>query len=236
MPHHHPRKIVAVVQARMNSARLPGKSLIDIKGKPSLAYLIESIEQCIPREDICVATSSNEPDKAIEEFCQMTRLKCYRGREDNVASRFLEIGALYSASHLIRISGDSPLLDWRIIETAVNSLAQGDFDLITTVSPDSFPSGMNVELMKYQAFEMAYHNFSSPEHFEHVTPYFYEHKADWNICALGSSIPNGKRYKFSLDTREDLKRILTLVDHLPEPHYHYSLKEKCIVYTKLFPE
>src|ERR1044071_4155673 len=127
-----------IVQARMTSRRLPGKVLHVVAGKPLMQYLLERIRAHFNSEKIVVATSSDPSDKPVSEFCAGFGVDCYRGPLDNVADRFKEVVDAYSFDNFVRVSGDSPLLDARLIERGLNTFREGDFDLVTNVLPRTF--------------------------------------------------------------------------------------------------
>jgi spore coat polysaccharide biosynthesis protein SpsF len=223
----------------MGSKRFFGKTLFPIHGKPSLAYLIDSLLQSFERSKLFIATSISKDDDKIVEFCQDNKLNVFRGDEYNVASRFKKILEENVADYFLRLNADSPLFDYRIAEDIIKTYHKLNFDnesidLISTVIGRTFPSGMNVELLDSAAFLKAYENFSNPDHFEHVTKYFYEVVKNFNIITMESRIENPEKYKFSFDTVEDKSRIEKIFDKFNKPHYFYTLQEKCSIYKELF--
>lgn len=228
-------KISVIIQARMGSRRFPGKSLHIIKGKPVLGHVVDSVAQTFKRSLIHVATSASIESKAIEEYCTSNSINVYLGDEERVASRFYDIVKKTNVDYFVRISGDSPLLDYRVIETALNRLHREPEppDMITTVSEQPYPSGSNVEIIKTSTFLNSYPLFYTVEHFEHVTRYFYQNKSKFNICYLDSGIENSSSYKFSFDTAEDLQKIEEIFGQMHREHYTYTLEEKCAMYDKV---
>ena len=227
--------IIVIIQARMGSKRFPGKSLFELSGKPVLGHVVDAVSQVVERSSIYIATSNKVESGAIVEYCEEHSLNVHIGDEEKVASRFNEILQDNTADYFIRISGDSPLLDCGVIQAAVAKVQddQQDFDLVTTVVDGSFPSGTNVEIIKASTYVNTYPLFSTPDHFEHVTPYFYEHKSQFDICYLESEIKNAESYKFSFDTVEDLKIIEGVFAAMERDHFTYTLEDKCEIYDRI---
>ena len=134
-------KIGAIIQARMSSERLPGKVLQQIAGKPMLQYLLERLEHCEVLDGLVVATSVDESDTPITSFCQRYGVSCYRGDLNNVAGRFNDVLDSYGFDAFVRINGDSPLLDQRLVDKAVELFKQHEADLATNALVRSYPKG-----------------------------------------------------------------------------------------------
>ena len=229
-------EMIAIIQARMSSTRLPGKVLKPLHGQPMLRHLYDAMAAAMPQRAIYVVTSTHASDDALAEFCRNGGIQLRRGDLDNVASRFKSLVEETGCPSFIRVSGDSPLLDYRIVEEAMALFNKGGVDLATTVAAPGqagFPSGMNVEIVNSTAFMGAYGKFSAPGHFEHVTKYFYEHEADFRIARLKCSIPGAGRCKFSVDTAEDFQRVEAVMRKISGDHNAVCLADKCKIYEVL---
>ena len=112
--------MLAIIQARMTSKRLPGKVLKLLRGKAVLGYVIEQIEQTNNINNFLVATSSDLSDDRIEEYCKLHRITYYRGSLENVAERFVKAVKKQGADVFVRVNGDSPLIDPVVIDQAIN--------------------------------------------------------------------------------------------------------------------
>lgn len=228
------REIVYIVQARMGSKRFPGKTLYPIQGKPCLEHLLDSLFQHAGKSEAVIATSSNPEDDQIEEFAKSRDLQLFRGDPENVAYRFKLILETSKAASFVRLNGDSPLLDYRILVEAERIAEASSADIVSTVALRGVPSGMNVELFRSALFLKHYPKFSKPEHFEHVTSYFYENRSQFGIIPISCGINKPTDYKFTFDTPEDKERLVRFFSALQKPHYLYTLEEKCRIYRDLF--
>lgn len=228
-------KNIAIIQGRMGSERFPGKTMFQLAGKPSIAHLLDATRRVFANEDIIIATSVKTADDAIAEFCSVEGIECFRGDESNVAGRFFDVAKERNADYFVRLNADSPLLDFRVITKVLESAYEYPYaDVVSTSVFRTFPSGTNVEVVKSATFIREYSNFSKPEHFEHVTKYFYENVEKFKIISVKSEIEHPECYKFSFDTLEDGERIVKIFDLVQKPHSEYTLKEKCALYDDLF--
>jgi spore coat polysaccharide biosynthesis protein SpsF len=226
-------KIIAIIQARMGSQRFPGKTMHNLAGKPSIEHLLDAVSQVFTRDNIFVATSVDPANDALESFINNYDVNIYRGDENNVAGRFLDIINATQSEVFVRFNADSPLLDYRIIHDALDLMATACADIVTTAFREPFPSGMNVEVLRSRVFQDAYADFKDEGHFEHVTRYFYENSADFEIASLPCPVENPRDYKFTFDTAEDAERLQSFFNLLQLPHYQYTLEQKCGIYKAL---
>jgi spore coat polysaccharide biosynthesis protein SpsF len=222
-------KIGVIIQARMSSQRLPSKVLTVVNGKPLLQYLLERLKYCSSIDQIVVATSDNKSDDPIEVFCNEYGALCYRGPLLNVAKRFYMVLEKYNFDAFVRICGDSPILDQKLIDHAVK-IYNEEYDLVTNILPRSYPLGQSVEVIRTSTFKKVYDKMSTPDHFEHVTKYYYEKAEEFKIKNF-SNTKDLSGYRLVVDTIEDLKRIEKIIVSMTKPHMEYSLEDS----IKLYP-
>lgn len=217
-------RIGVIIQARMSSSRLPGKVLKQIQGKSVLNYLLERIGQCMGLQDVIVATSTDSSDDAIAEFCEESAVECFRGSLENVAERFKDAAENYKLDAFVRICGDSPLIDPQLVDEHVQLFRQGAVDLVTNVANRTFPRGQSVEVLSTEVYCQTVEKMNLPQHFEHVTRYFYDHSDEFAIkeikCPLECNDAN-----FVIDTPADFERITALIEAMDRPHWEYCLKD-----------
>lgn len=223
------KSYLVLIQARMGSFRLPGKSIRKLAGKPMIGHLLEGLESVIPRENIRVLSSLATENDALEIYLKACGIQILRGDEENVASRFAATLSAERPDFFLRISGDSPALDPAIAAAVIHKLKEGPERFVTTVLNKTFPSGMNVEGLATEAFLSAYPKFQLPAHYEHVTRYFYENPNSLRGVAVPGYSEDLKRYKFSVDTEQDFVFMEKFFAHLTRPHHEVSLKEKCAI-------
>ena len=131
-------KSIIVVQARMSSKRLPGKVLRSLGGKPILLWVIQRLQRIKGNKKIIIATSNQEDDNQIEQLASKNNIECFRGDLDNVLKRFVDLINYYSVEFVVRISGDSPLIDPGIINSAISLFKKNNLDLAQMSGLDHF--------------------------------------------------------------------------------------------------
>ena len=215
--------IAIIIQARMNSSRFPNKVLAKINKKPLIGYVIDQVSYKNADMHIIIATSIENIDQKIVDYCQKHNLNFYRGNLTNVASRFYEIIKIYNLDFFVRVCADSPLLDGDLIKKAL-ACVDLDIDIITNIMPRTFPKGQSVEVVNCRTFLSNYGKLSSKEDFEHVTHYFYKNSNSFNILNL----PNEKdisSLNLSVDTEQDFQKISKIISNLKKKHFEYSYKD-----------
>lgn len=169
--------IVAIIQARMSSSRLPGKVLLDIAGKPMLAHVIERAWNAGGINSVWVATTMDASDDPIEALCNQHKVPCYRGSMHDVLDRYYHTAKLAEAEVIVRLTADCPLLDPALVDATLEAFMDGA-DFATNRLPHpwtrSFPIGLDVEVCSLSALQRAWTEAEQRYHREHVMPYLYD--------------------------------------------------------------
>lgn len=213
-----------VIQARMNSARMPGKVLSTIRGKLLLQHLLESIESIPSLPPVIVATSLSSSDDPIVEFCEKRSTNVFRGSLYNVASRFQSICKLESLDFFVRICADSPAIHPEIIQNAVNLFCTNEFDIVTNTLERSFPKGQSVEVVRSSVFLKSFCDDWNDHEKEHVTSYFYKRNTEYKIHNFFNSF-DCSGISLSVDQPQDYETISQLFQELHFPHWNFPLNE-----------
>ena len=140
------RKASIILQARMGSTRLPGKVMSDLAGRPMLAFQIERLKRCKNVQEIIIATTTDKGDDVIAQLGNKIGIKVYRGSVNDVLERFYDCIKLTSSAHFIRVTGDCPLIDPKLIYEVIEKYFNGSFDYLSNFEPPSFPDGLDVEI------------------------------------------------------------------------------------------
>ncbi len=209
--------IVAILQARMSSTRLPGKVLKPLAGAPSLARQLERLERSMRLDRLVVATSVNPEDEAIATLCADRGTACFRGSLSDVLDRVYQ-AALSQAplpDHVVRLTADCPLTDWRLIDSLIEVHLKGGFDYSSNTIPRSYPKGLDAEIVTLAALEEAWRKAANDYQREHVTPYFYQ-AGTCETFRIGSERQeeNWEDLRWTLDTPEDYDMISAVYDAL----------------------
>lgn len=164
-------RVAAIVQARMGSTRLPNKVMKLIHEKPMIELLLARLSLAKEVDQIVVATSNNVNNDPLEVLVNSLGHRCYRGSEANVLSRYKEAAQEVNADVVIRITGDCPLVDPKLVDLIVKRFLANDVDYLSNVAPTSFPDGLDVEVFKFSALKRAFEEAQDDFDLEHVTSY-----------------------------------------------------------------
>lgn len=186
--------MLAVIQARSNSKRFKNKVLYKINGKPLIWYVINNVKKVKKITRLVVSTSNTKHDNELVKYLKSIRIQFFRGDLKNVAKRLLDTAIQYKKKNFIRISGDSPLINPKIINHVIEIHKKKKFngyDLITNVFPRSFPKGQSVEILKTKTLKDNLNKMKKKEE-EHVTLYFYNNSKKFMIKNYRSPINQKK--------------------------------------------
>jgi spore coat polysaccharide biosynthesis protein SpsF len=196
-------KTYIILQARMNSERLPGKVMKLIGGIPMIGILIKRLKKSdLP---IILATSSNIENDVLVEYAKSWDVQVYRGSENNVLERYYFAAKSVDAQTIIRVTGDNPLLDGELLRDSVNYYCSlnDERTYLSTGLSHSFPLGISVEIFSFSLLEEAYINAIHLGEFEHVTPYMHQNKpGNINIIKIARK-ENRYHYRLTVDTPDD---------------------------------
>jgi spore coat polysaccharide biosynthesis protein SpsF (cytidylyltransferase family) len=205
--------ILGVVLARLDSARLPGKPLLDCGGLPLVAHCVERARRAALLQGLALATTDRPLDDPLAHWAAGQGLPVFRGATDDVAGRVLECGRHFQARYVLRINGDSPCLDPLLVDQGL-ALCDGQVDLVTNLPGRTFPYGVSFEAVRLEALAEAWATMSDPADREHVTRYFYQHPDRFRWAALTSPSPWLCAARLVVDTPLDLERFRTLCARL----------------------
>jgi spore coat polysaccharide biosynthesis protein SpsF len=202
----------------MGSTRLPGKVLMPLAGRPALVWLLERLEHADSLDSLIVATSDDPSDDPVADFCAARGTRCHRGALDDVAGRMLAAARAAKLDAFVRISGDSPLLDQRLVDRGVELMRSGRYDLVSNVRPQSFPPGQSVEVVRAEALAGAL----DPGDREHVTGPLYSGAFD--VCRFEAEVPRTD-LSYTLDGPDDAARLERILLAMDRDHWEYRWDE-----------
>jgi len=159
-----------IIQARMGSTRLPGKSLMDIGGKPLIWHVVERAKKSKLAQQVVLATTVDRKDDLLAEFAKKNPIALFRGDLDDVLDRYYQAAKSTGASIIVRITGDSPLVDPQLIDEAIRTLQKGGYDYVSN-GKQPWMDGFDVEAFTFAALEQAWKEAKMASEREHVTPY-----------------------------------------------------------------
>ncbi|MBZ5652199.1 MAG: glycosyltransferase family protein [Acidobacteriia bacterium] len=208
---------LAIIQARMGSSRLPGKVLMDLGGASVLARVVGRLGRSQEITQIVVATTVAPADDAIVRECERLHVSCFRGSEDDVLDRYYQCARAYPANAIVRITSDCPLIDPNLVDETVIILKNQKADYASNVIPRTYPRGLDTEVFTSAALERAWREAHELYEREHVTPYFYEHPKTFRMASVSGAV-DYSRYRWTLDTREDLELLRAIYSRFDSRH------------------
>ncbi|SHE87570.1 spore coat polysaccharide biosynthesis protein SpsF [Tissierella praeacuta DSM 18095] len=219
-------KTIAIIQARMGSARLPGKVMMKIGGKTVLDHVIARIKQSKEVDEIVIATTIKENDNQIVDEVNRLGVKFFRGSEEDVLSRYYYAAKENEADIVARITSDCPLIDPKIVDEVIKFYKEHEYAMVVNASSDlskrTFPRGLDVEIFSFDQLEIAFTNADEKYQREHVTPFIYENND--NIFYYKNNIDYSK-HRWTLDTKEDFELICKIYDELYKGSHDFFLKD-----------
>ena len=206
-------KIVAIIQARLGSTRLPGKVLKDIGGRTMLARVVRRVRRAATLDDVIVATTTEPADSAIVEECARLGVHCFRGSELDVLDRYCQAAKQLNADAVVRITSDCPLIDPGVIDSVVAVFRNETPDYASNVVERTYPRGLDTEVVSMDALTRAWQE--ARQHYErvHVTPYFYRNPELFRMRSVVTD-RNHSGFRWTVDTAEDLAFICSIYEAL----------------------
>jgi spore coat polysaccharide biosynthesis protein SpsF len=197
----------------MGSTRLPGKVLKDLEGATMLARVVQRLSRSRLIHEVLIATTNRAADDAIVEECRRCSVQVFRGDEDDVLDRYFRAAQLARAEVVVRITSDCPLIDPGVTDktvaaflspTSLNLQGQAMPDYASNVVVRTHPRGLDTEVMTAQALERCWRAAKQPYERTHVTPYIYEHPAEFKILSVTGEM-DFSQHRWTVDTPEDLE-------------------------------
>ncbi|MEC0234311.1 glycosyltransferase family protein [Paenibacillus kribbensis] len=198
--------IVAIIQARMGSTRLPGKVSLDLLGLTVLERVVKRIKKVKQINKIVVATTDLTSDETIVKLAHKADVEVYRGSESDVLKRYYEAAVTHHADVIIRITSDCPVIDPVIIDELIANYITGSYDYVSNTIERSYPRGLDAEVFSFASLEKAHLEAKNMEQREHVTPYIYQNPDQFSLLSV-TCAKDYSNYRWTLDTTEDWELI-----------------------------
>lgn len=221
------QRVIASIEARMGSSRLPGKVLMDIEGVQALTRLVNRLRQCRTVDDVVLATSTAPADDVLEEWARANGVAFHRGSEEDVLQRVVQAQSQMNSDIVVEVTGDCPLLDPEVIDLGVETFFANECDVVTNARIPSYPQGADVQVFRLRDLAEVERTIADPAVREHVSLYFYENPdkyrvihmiAPWSSCA--------PEQRLQLDYQEDLELIRTVYRRLgPQYGDRFGVRE-----------
>jgi spore coat polysaccharide biosynthesis protein SpsF len=233
---------IIIIQARMGSTRLPGKIMKKLLDKEIILW---SYDRCLLSiaDDIIIATSTNKENDLLENFLKEKNIKIFRGSENDLLDRYYQVTKQYDNNDLkiIRITSDCPFVDTNMINNMIDFYNKNNYDYIINHSPNAItPEGSGIEIFNMKCLNILWENNNNPQFREHATGMLCKTTQYDNIINKGyyDYKPNNidinkyKLIKISIDTEEDYKNAISIVNFFNS--YNFNYEEILLNYEKIF--
>lgn len=218
--------VVAIIQARMRSTRLPGKILADICGRPMLWHVIDRLKYSRLIGKILVATTRTREDDIVEDLCKKCGIDFYRGSEPDVLDRYYEAARINNADMIVRIAADCPLIDPVISDKVIAAYSENmdNFSGASNVINRTYPRGLDTEVFPFAVIKRTWEEAEKPYYREHVTPYIYEHKKLFKVLSVEND-RNFGNLRWTVDEASDLKFVKEIYGMLYKENKIFTIKD-----------
>ncbi len=204
-------RVLAILQARVSSSRLPEKVLKPILGRAMLLHQLDRVRRARSIDDLVVATSNESSDDAIETMCAAEGVRCFRGSLNDVLDRFYQAALPVHPDYIVRLTGDCPLADPELIDRVVDFLVTSGID-IAGAAP-TFPDGLDVEAIRFSALETAWKEAVLPSDREHVSLFVVRQPDRFRVQGLDNDL-DLSHMRWTVDEPEDFELIRQIYEAL----------------------
>jgi spore coat polysaccharide biosynthesis protein SpsF len=225
--------IVAIVQARMGSTRLPGKILKSIQGMPMLWHIVSRLKSVDDIDEVVIATSDLPPDDQVYEMAKNYGIACFRGSETDVLNRFYNAAKMMDAQYVIRITGDCPLVDPLTISKLIQLYFNDQFDFCGVAcgagvakekNINRFPDGLDAEIFSFKILSEVNNKANTILQREHVTPFIWQNNKSYKQGSLYSDFDYSD-LRLTVDNKEDFDFVNWIYDMLYPNNSHFDLQD-----------
>lgn len=205
---------LAIIQARVGSQRLPGKTLADVCGHPLLWYVVQRTKLARLVDQVVVATPDTAEDMAIHAACDEWGVTCVAGPGPDVLKRLALIAELWQPDLIVRITADCPLIDPDVIDATIEQL-RDKATWASNIQPRTWPDGLDVEVVTRLGLQLLDRLTDDPRDREHVTPLLYQPKQLFGIGGTLQSPVHLGDLRWTVDTQADLDWVRQVYQRVP---------------------
>ena len=204
-------KSVIIIQARLGSNRLPEKVLKKIGKYSVIEMIVKRLKKSEKISDIIVATSNTKKDKKLITFLKRKKIKVFAGSEANVLSRYYKVAKNFSADYIVRICGDCPFVDSKLMDKMISKIIINQLDYVSNINPPTYPDGLDIEVFSFKRLSEAFKLAKKKYDIEHVTPFIIRKSKKKFNFALKKNFSN---FRLTLDEKVDLKVLNNVFEKL----------------------
>ena len=215
-------RVVAIVQARMGSTRLPNKVMKKINGVPMIELILSRLSQSKELDQVVVATSVDPKNVPLVEHVKSLGYACEQGSENDVLQRYINAAKAHNADIVVRITGDCPLVDPELVDECIRGFRASSVDYFSNINPPTYPDGLDIEVVTLAALNRAIVESDKPFDREHVTPYIRE-SGRFNFSGMQHS-EDLSHLRWTVDELADFDVINNVFSHF-SPNIHFTWQQ-----------
>ena len=205
--------VLAIVQARVSSTRLPGKVLKPILGRPMLWRQLERLQSSVKIDQLMVATSDQADDQKLVTMCKEIGVACFCGSLNDVLDRFYNAAQSVGAHTIVRLTGDCPIIDAEVVDSVIEHFQKIECDYASNTNPPTYPDGLDVEVMSFNCLQQAWREAELPSQREHVTPFIHQQPERFKLanCVHHTDLSH---LRWTVDEPEDFEFVTKVFEAL----------------------
>ena len=208
-------KIVATIEARMTSSRLPGKVVLPVLGRPLLHHLVTRLKAVPSIDEIVLATTVNATDDVLEAFAKDEGIGCFRGSEADVMARVIGAAESVNADIIVEITGDCPIIDPQLVEQTIRMFKAHDADYVSNCLIRSYPDGMDTQVFRLQTLKRSAEMTNDPLDREHVSRHICQHpKLFRHVHLVAPAVLHWPQLGLTLDEEADYRLLKRIIEAL----------------------
>jgi len=217
-------RIVAIIEARFSSTRLPGKVLMPILGQPMLVRIVQRLKLARTLDDIVVATTDSAADDAVIDAMNYMGAHSFRGSETDVLDRVVKAAQAANSDIIVEVTGDCPLIDPGLVDKVVADFLVGGADFVSNIIPHTTPRGTDVRVFRTSQLAEINRTSTDPADHEHVSLHFWEHLDRYACRNVEMDLPDVvSEIRLTVDTAEDLELVRAIYEGLYEKNPTFNL-------------
>jgi len=226
-------KVGGIIQARINSTRLPNKILLNLpynSKQTLLENIIYRAKKSLFIDDVVVATTNLKPDDVVEDLCKSIKINCFRGEEEDVLSRYFNAAKKYSFDIVVRLTGDNPCIDFELIDKTITRHIENNNDYTKTIL---YPLGINVEVLSFSVLKKSFTLSNNEEEREHVTLFIINNLAQFKIEEIKASNKyQNLNLRLTVDKIEDYALMCCIFDELWDSNKNFNLGDIALLFGR----
>lgn len=210
------QRVIAIIQARMGSSRLPGKVLMDIAGIPMLQWVVDRVRLSKKIDEVVIATTDASGDEQVVEYCVRQGIAVTRGSQQDVLDRYYQAAVKFDAEVVVRVTADCPVIDPQVIDHTIQRFLEEQVDFAANRLPPpwkrTYPIGLDTEVCTFAGLQRAWQEATESFEREHVMPYFYDQEGRFKILLVNHD-PDYGHLRWTVDTAQDLELVQKIIAH-----------------------